>query len=167
MKEQQIQIKYVTAALSELSVSDRNLYESALKASERAYASYSHFQVGAAVLLGNGMIVTGANQENAAYPSGLCAERIALFAAGANYPNEPVVALAVIAQSEGEVRDESEGEVRDEISPCGACCQVLLESESRSKCPMRILLCGKTSVRIIESVSSLLPFSFTPTDLLK
>ena len=159
MKEQQIQIKYVTAALSELSVSDRNLYESALKASECAYASYSHFQVGAAVLLGNGTIVTGANQENAAYPSGLCAERIALFAAGANYPNEPVVALAVIAQSEGEVRDV--------ISPCGACCQVLLESESRSKCPMRILLCGKTSVRIIESVSSLLQFSFTPTDLLK
>ena len=101
MKEQQIQIKYVTASsLSELSVSDRNLYESALKASERAYASYSHFQVGAAVLLANGTIVTGANQENAAYPSGLCAERIALFAAGANYPNEPVVALAVIAQSE-------------------------------------------------------------------
>ena len=128
MKEQQIQIKYVTAALSELSVSDRNLYESALKASENAYASYSHFQVGAAVLLGNGTIVTGANQENAAYPS---------------------------------------GEVRDVISPCGACCQVLLESESRSKCPMRILLCGKRTVRIIESVSSLLPFSFTPTDLLK
>ena len=111
------------------------------------------------MLLIRQVCVPSANQENAAYPSGLCAERIALFAAGANYPNEPVVALAVIAQSEGEVRDE--------ISPCGACCQVLLESESRSKCPMRILLCGKTSVRIIESVSSLLPFSFTPTDLLK
>ncbi len=159
MKEQQIQIKYVVAFLSELSASDRNLYEAALQASERAYASYSHFQVGAAVLLGNGVVVTGANQENAAYPSGLCAERIALFSAGANYPNEPIVALAVIAQSDGEVRDV--------ISPCGACCQVLLESEARSKRPMRILLCGKTSVRIIESVSSLLPFSFTPTDLLK
>lgn len=159
MKEQQIQIKYVVASLSELSASDRNLYEAALQASERAYASYSHFQVGAAVLLGNGVVVTGANQENAAYPSGLCAERIALFSAGANYPNEPIVALAVIAHSDGEVRDE--------ISPCGACCQVLLESEARSKRPMRILLCGKTSVRIIESVSSLLPFSFTPTDLLK
>ena len=159
MKEQQIQIKYVTAALSELSVSDRNLYESALKASEHAYASYSHFPGRSSRFYwGNGTIVTGANQENAAYPSGLCAERIALFAAGANYPNEPVVALAVVAQSEGEVRDE--------ISPCGACCQVLLESESRSKCPMRILLCGKTSVRIIESVSSLLPFSFSVSDLL-
>ena len=79
MKEQQIQIRYLTVPLSELSDSDRSLYESALKASERAYAPYSRFQVGAAVLLGNGTIVTGANQENAAYPSGLCAERVALF----------------------------------------------------------------------------------------
>lgn len=159
MKEQQIQIRYLIVPLSELSDSDRSLYESALKASERAYAPYSRFQVGAAVLLGNGTIVTGANQENAAYPSGLCAERVALFSAGASYPEEPVVALAIIAQSEGEVRDQ--------ISPCGACCQVLLESEARSKRSMRILLCGKDSVRIIGSVASLLPFSFSPADLLK
>lgn len=157
MKKEQIRISFTVQAVSGLGASDRLLYRAAYKASKRAYAPYSRFQVGAAVLLGNGTVVTGANQENAAYPSGLCAERVALFSAAANYPDEPVVALAVIAQSDGVLREH--------VSPCGACCQVLVEAETRSKRPIRILLCGKDTVRILSSVSSLLPFSFSATDL--
>lgn len=139
--------------VSELSGTDKVLYQKALDASGRAYAPYSRFQVGAAVLLENGEVITGCNQENAAYPSGLCAERVALFGAGAAWPDVPVVALAIIACQEGTVREQ--------IAPCGACCQVMLETEQRSGCPMRILLCGSEYVRVLDSVSTLLPFSFT------
>ena len=139
--------------VSELSGTDKVLYQKALDASGRAYAPYSRFQVGAAVLLENGEIITGCNQENAAYPSGLCAERVALFGAGAAWPDVPVVALAIIACQDGQIKEQ--------IAPCGACCQVMLETEQRSDCPMRILLCGSEYVRVLDSVSTLLPFSFT------
>ncbi len=139
--------------VSELSDSDNVLYRKALEASRRAYASYSHFHVGAAALLENGEVILGCNQENAAYPSGLCAERVALFSAGAAYPDVPVVALAIIACQDGRIREQ--------IAPCGACCQVMLETEQRFNRPMRILLCGAEYVHVIDSVSTLLPFSFT------
>ena len=139
--------------VSELSGTDKVLYQKALDASGRAYAPYSRFQVGAAVLLENGEVITGCNQENAAYPSGLCAERVALFSAGAAWPDVPVVALAIIACQDGQIKEQ--------IAPCGACCQVMLETEQRSGCPMRILLCGSEYVRALDSVSTLLPFSFT------
>ena len=139
--------------VSELSGTDKVLYQKALDASGRAYAPYSRFQVGAAALLENGEVITGCNQENAAYPSGLCAERVALFSAGAAWPDVPVVALAIIACQEGTVREQ--------IAPCGACCQVMLETEQRFNRPMRILLCGAEYVHVIDSVSTLLPFSFT------
>ena len=139
--------------VSELSGTDKVLYQKALDASGRAYAPYSRFQVGAAALLENGEVITGCNQENAAYPSGLCAERVALFGAGAAWPDVPVVALAIIACQDGQIKEQ--------IAPCGACCQVMLETEQRSGCPMRILLCGSEYVRVLDSVSTLLPFSFT------
>ena len=139
--------------VSELSGTDKVLYQKALDASGRAYAPYSRFQVGAAVLLENGEVITGCNQENAAYPSGLCAERVALFSAGAAWPDVPVVALAIIACQDGQIKEQ--------IAPCGACCQVMLETEQRSGRPMRILLCGSEYVRVLDSVSTLLPFSFT------
>ena len=151
--------------VSELSGTDKVLYQKALDASGRAYAPYSRFQVGAAALLENGEVITGCNQENAAYPSGLCAERVALFGAGAAWPDVPVfgagaawpdvpvVALAIIACQGGQIKEQ--------IAPCGACCQVMLETEQRSGRPMRILLCGSEYVRVLDSVSTLLPFSFT------
>lgn len=139
--------------VSELSGTDKVLYQKALDASGRAYAPYSRFQVGAAALLENGEVITGCNQENAAYPSGLCAERVALFSAGAAWPDVPVVALAIIACQDGQIKEQ--------IAPCGACCQVMLETEQRSGHPLRILLCGSEYVRVLDSVSTLLPFSFT------
>lgn len=126
--------------------------EQAYIAAERAYAPYSRFYVGAAVLLENGAIVSGNNQENAAYPSGLCAERVALFYAGAQYPNIPVTTLAVIALKGGEIQEH--------VSPCGSCRQVLLETEQRYQRPIKILLCGREDVLAIEGATSLLPLSF-------
>ena len=157
MNSKHIEITYHEFDCAELDSVRKSLYDAALAASERAYAPYSHFQVGAAALLGNGEIVTGSNQENAAYPSGLCAERVALFAACAAYPDVPVLRLAIIAQSKGEVKDSK--------SPCGACRQVILEVEQRSRVPMEILLCGKEKVKVMEGITSLLPFVFTSEDL--
>jgi cytidine deaminase len=124
----------------------------ATEAAAKAYAPYSHFHVGAAVTLSDGTVVTGNNQENAAYPSGLCAERVALFSAGATYPGVSVKALTLVA-----VRD---GVVQDAISPCGACRQVLLETERRQRRPIMIMLCGKCEVRTIDSAEQLLPLAF-------
>lgn len=159
MEKKLIEIVYEEVAYAELDLNAKLLYDAALRASEGAYAPYSHFQVGAAAMLQNGKMVTGCNQENAAYPSGLCAERVTLFAAQANNPGVPVCRLAIIAQCNGEVQAG--------ITPCGACCQVMLETEERSGQPMEILLCGKETVRILHGVRSLLPFSFTPDNLLK
>ena len=118
---------------------------------------YSKFHVGAAALLEDGTIVTGSNQENAAYPSGLCAERVALFHAGHQYPDMPVVALAIAAATNGRQVES--------ISPCGACRQVLLEAEQRYGKPMKVLLCGTKEVVVAESAESLLPLCFGAKDL--
>lgn len=157
MDNKHFEINYKEFDLAELDIERRALYDSALVASEHAYAPYSHFQVGAAVRLKDGKIVTGCNQENAAYPSGLCAERVALFTAGSAYPDVPVVSLAIIAQSGGEIKEK--------ISPCGACRQVILEVEKRSGKPIEILLCGKEKVLVFKDIASLLPFTFTADDL--
>ena len=126
--------------------------EAARRATAQAYAPYSRFQVGAAVLLADGTVVTGSNQENAAYPSGLCAERVALFQANHRFPELPVKALAIAAVSEG--RPVST------ISPCGACRQVLLETEQRYGRHIRILLCGVDEITVVESAEALLPLCF-------
>ena len=118
---------------------------------------YSKFHVGAAALLEDGTIVTGSNQENAAYPSGLCAERVALFHAGHQYPDMPVVALAIAAATNGRQVES--------ISPCGACRQVLLEAEQRYGKPMKVLLCGTKEVVVAESAELLLPLCFGAKDL--
>ena len=129
----------------------------AIKATGQSYAPYSKFHVGAAALLEDGTIVTGSNQENAAYPSGLCAERVALFHAGHQYPDMPVVALAIAAATNGRQVES--------ISPCGACRQVLLEAEQRYGKPMKVLLCGTKEVVVAESAESLLPLCFGAKDL--
>ena len=155
MKEQRIEISYKIYTIDELEAQDKHLVDAALEATRRSYAPYSHFHVGAAALLENDIIVTGTNQENIAYPSGLCAERTALFYANSQYPDKAVKALAIAAYS------EEEGIVRTPISPCGACRQVMLETEKRFGKPMKILLCGAKEVYIIESVTHLLPFAFS------
>lgn len=122
-----------------------------------AYAPYSNFFVGAAVLLEGGGIVTGNNQENAAYPSGLCAERVALFYANATYPDKPVVAIAISAVGKNGVKP-------DIVSPCGSCRQVLLETESRFEKPITVILDG-SPIRVFEGVENLIPFGFRPHSL--
>ena len=149
MKERRIEISYKVYAINELDAQDNNLVKAAIEATQRSYAPYSNFHVGAAALLENGVIVTGTNQENVAYPSGLCAERTTLFYANSQYPNVAVKALA-IATCDSE----------NTLSPCGACRQVMAETEKRYGKPMRILLCGKTEVYVVESAADLLPFTF-------
>ena len=137
----------------ELNDADRALLDDAIEATRRSYAPYSHFSVGAAALLANGVIVTGTNQENAAYPSGLCAERTTLFYANSQYPDQAVKTLAIAARTEKDFIDTP-------IPPCGACRQVILETEKRYKQPIRLLLYGKKCIYEIQSVGHLLPLSF-------
>jgi len=153
MMERQICAKIVFCTLEELPEIEKLLIERAKSASVNAYAPYSHFLVGAALLLENGEIITGNNQENAAYPSGLCAERTAMFYANANYPDVAVTTLAVAAQNAG-------GFLKDPIAPCGSCRQVLLETEQRYGKKLRILLYGASEIAILETVKDLLPLSF-------
>ncbi|HOI31842.1 MAG: cytidine deaminase [Bacteroidales bacterium] len=139
---------------SELASDDKHLLEQARKAAENAYAPYSRFQVGAAVRLANGEIISGNNQENAAYPSGLCAERITLFYAHSRFPDVAVEAIAITAKGNKGIIDEP-------LSPCGACRQVMAESEKNSNQSMRVIMQGqKGPVMIAESMKVLLPFSF-------
>ena len=137
----------------ELSKEDQELVKLAKDITAHSYAPYSKFSVGAAALLDNGVIITGTNQENAAYPSGICAERTTLFYANSQYPNQAVLTLAVAARTEADFIDMP-------IPPCGACRQVMLETENRYKKPMRVLLYGKDGIYEIKSVGDLLPLSF-------
>ena len=137
----------------ELTPIDQSLIDTAIEATGRSYAPYSRFSVGAAALLANGIVVTGTNQENAAYPSGLCAERTTLFYANSQYPDQPVLTLAIAARTEKDFIDTP-------IPPCGACRQVILETEKRYKHPIRILLYGKQCIYEIQSIGDLLPLSF-------
>ncbi|WP_455590447.1 cytidine deaminase [Bacteroides sp.] len=137
----------------ELTPIDQSLIDTAIEATGRSYAPYSRFSVGAAALLANGIVVTGTNQENAAYPSGLCAERTTLFYANSQYPDQPVLTLAIAARTEKDFIDTP-------IPPCGACRQVILETEKRYKHPIRILLYGKQCIYEVQSIGDLLPLSF-------
>ncbi len=146
------------ASEEELQEEDRTLLQAARSATERAYAPYSGFKVGAALRLQSGLVVQGNNQENAAYPSGLCAERTALFYANANYPDQAVDTIAVTARN-------ASGWMIEPVKPCGSCRQALLESESRSGKLMRILLDGQSAIYLLEGVDSLLPLNFKASDL--
>jgi len=140
--------------LDELEPQDAELVRLAHEATRNSYAPYSRFHVGAAVRMANGEIVTGNNVENAAYPSGLCAERVAMFAAMAKYPGVAMEALAVVAHSETKTIDEP-------VAPCGACRQVMVEVEQVSKRPLRILCQGQTGrIMAFDGVGSLMPFIF-------
>ena len=153
MKNFNIAAKIQIYSYDELNPEEKSLIEHAKIACSRAYAPYSQFQVGAAVLLANGEIVTGSNQENVAFPSGLCAERTALFYANSQYPDYAVKSLAVAAFTQGDFIDRP-------ISPCGACRQVVLETELRFQSPVRILLYGKSKIYSIEGIKDLLPLAF-------
>ncbi len=153
MKDINIHIHVEHLQLDELSSDDRLLVEEALNASHNAYAEYSHFYVGAALRLADGTVMTGANQENAAFPSGLCAERTAIFAAQAQHPDQPITTLAIAARNDNGLLDEP-------VSPCGACRQVILGVEDRYKSPIRVMLYGKRGVYRLQSAHDLLPFSF-------
>ena len=155
MKTIEINIPVEVAKFEELSDTDHHLVELARKATYRSYSPYSHFRVGAAIALDNGEIVTGANQENVAYPSGTCAERSACFYAGARYPEAKFLTIAIAA------RDTNGNFVATPIAPCGACRQALLEYEMRAGHPVRVILTAADSLYILPSVSSLLPFAFT------
>lgn len=139
----------------ELNEVERNLIEKAIEATNRSYAKYSNFKVGAAALLENGVEVLGCNQENAAYPVTICAERTALFSAGAQYPDQPVVMLAIAA------RNENNELLREPITPCGSCRQVILETEQRFGKSIKILLYGTERIYIINGIRQLMPLSFT------
>lgn len=134
------------------------LVNKAKEQTQKAYAPYSQFYVGVALLLENGEIVLGSNQENAAYPSGICAERTAVFYANSKFPDVPVEAIAIAAYTNGKFLDEP-------ITPCGACRQVLLETENRYKKGMLVVLYGEKSIYVIENATQLLPLSFTERSL--
>ena len=158
MKTQQFISNYTVyddeKELAANAAADAELLRQAHEATNNSYVPYSKFHVGAAVRLANGVIVKGNNIENAAYPSGLCAERVTLFAAQAQYPDVPVDALAITARSEIT-------EVTDPVAPCGACRQVMVETEQRSGQPMRIICQGHTGpVFVFDGVETLMPFVF-------
>lgn len=158
MKTINLNIAIKHCQLDELSVADRELIEQAMKATDNAYAEYSYFYVGAALRLANGRIVIGANQENAAFPSGLCAERTAVFSAQANFPDQSIEALALVARNDN-------GLIDNPVTPCGACRQVLLGVEERYGLPMRILMYGKSGVYSVGSAKDLLPLSFVDSSM--
>lgn len=147
-------ICYNAYALDELSAGDAHLVRLAQEACSTSYAPYSHFCVGAALQLENGEVICGSNQENAAFPSGTCAERCAMFYANAHYPDAAPLTLAIAARAiDGNFTAQP-------ITPCGACRQVLIEAQKRYGRSLRVLLYGTTAVHELASVSDLLPFQF-------
>ena len=155
MKEIEVKPHIWEAQMDELTPEERSLIEQAIEGTNRSYSPYSLFHVGAALKLQNGVTFIGCNQENAAFPAGICAERSAIFAAGAQYPDQPIVMLAIAARSrEGEFTKEP-------VSPCGTCRQVLIETETRFQHPVRILLYGQRCVYVLDSIKQLMPLSFT------
>jgi len=158
MREFNINTKVQVFTMEELPEEYKCLVEAAKQQVNNSYSPYSRFSVGAAVRLANGEIVTGSNQENAAYPSGLCAERTTMYYASARYPQEAMRALAIAAFTDGHYTE-------DPVSPCGACRQVMVEYEDKFKQPLRVLLYGTNNVYVFESAKSLMPFCFVGESL--
>ena len=155
MKKKKIEIIFNQGTFEELNSEEKELVKKAQESLKNAYAVYSGFMVGSSVLLANGEIFNGNNQENVAYPSGLCAERVALFYASAQYPDISVRMIAISAKSKTFT-------IQGQVSPCGACRQVMAEYEVKQKLPIRIILhsAEANSVLIADSVADLLPFLF-------
>jgi cytidine deaminase len=149
------------ASPDDLPGSDRDLLRAASDASQRSYSPYSEFRVGAAVRLRSGLLVTGNNQENAAYPSGLCAERVALFAAQSQYPDQAVDAIAIFAST-------GSFDLKEPVTPCGSCRQVIAEYEYRHRQPSRIIMGnGQGKVQVANGIENLLPLVFYLEELKK
>lgn len=153
MVEKLICAKIHFCAFDELSEAEKLLVNLAKTAAFNAYAPYSGFRVGAALQLEDGQTFTGNNQENAAYPSSLCAERVVTYYANANFPNTAITLLALAANT-------ASGFTRQPVSPCGSCRQSLLESEQRQAKPIRLLLYGEAGVWVVDAISDLLPLRF-------
>ena len=154
MTERQIQISHQEyKSIDELNPEDRELAAEAIKAMQGAYAPYSHFHVGAAVRMSNGQIVRGANEENAAFPSGLCAERTAMFAAGARYPDKDMQSIALAGGVMGRLGSQP-------ATPCGACRQVMAQYQAKSGKPMSVIMISADKVWKFEKVDDILPLIF-------
>lgn len=153
MKEKIIESKVTECSLDELDATAQSLIHTALEATENSYAPYSRFHVGAALMLDNGTVLKGANQENASFPVTLCGERTAIFAAHAQYPHNTIEAIAITAVNDN-------GLVETPVTPCGACRQAMLETEMRQKKPLRIYLYGGKGVYVIHGIRNLLPLAF-------
>lgn len=153
MQEKVISSQIWVCQPEELTAEDRQLIDQAIASTEKSYSPYSHFRVGAAVRLANGEMISGCNQENAAFSVTVCAERTALFSAGSQYPDEPVCAIAIAARN-------AEGLLRSPITPCGSCRQAMIETETRSHRPLRILLYGTDYIYLIQGIKTLMPLSF-------
>lgn len=155
MKEVKIESTFkVFEGLSELPDDIQHLMQSAIETRENAYAPYSKFKVGAAILLDNNEVVVGSNQENASYPSGLCAERTAIYYAGAKYPTAKILKMAITASSQNQITDSP-------IPPCGACRQSISEYEIKQDQPIEIYFMGATG-KVVKSnsLANLLPLGF-------
>lgn len=139
--------------LDEMEILDRELALEAINAMKGSYSPYSHFHVGAAVRLSDGTIVRGANQENAAFPSGTCAERSAMFAAGAQYPDKDMVSIAVAGGLDGVLSDHP-------ATPCGACRQVMAQYQTKAGKPMSVIMVGKDKIWKFSRVDDILPLIF-------
>lgn len=154
MTQKEINIRYTEyGSIEELEPKDRELAEAAVKAMNNAYAPYSHFHVGAAVRISNGDIVQGSNQENAAFPSGLCAERTALFAAGAKYPDKDFLSIALAGGVYGQLGEHP-------ATPCGACRQVMAQYQAKSGNPLSVIMVAKGKIWKFEKVDDILPMIF-------
>jgi cytidine deaminase len=161
MQQKDLLISYFELdSASELPPEERDLLNVAANSLKSAYVPYSHYQVGSAVLLENGVIVTGSNQENMAFPSGLCAERIALFSAASQYPGITIKSIAITAQS-------LDFPVNEPVTPCGACRQAIIEYEANQGKPIKLILgCETGKIIIVMKVGDILPLSFKE-DMLK
>lgn len=159
MENVKIEINMQFCQMDELSLADQELVKAAIGATANSYARYSNFNVGAAIRLSDGSIVIGANQENAAFPSGLCAERSAIFAAQSQHPEFSITTLAIAAKN-------ASGLMPNPVTPCGGCRQVILEIEDRYQSPVRILLYGTRGIYCIKSVKDLMPLSFVGENML-
>lgn len=139
--------------MDELEENDRKLVETAMEATDNSYSPYSKFRVGAAVKLDNGMVIKGANQENAAFSITICAERSAIYAAQAQHPDNAILSIAIAARNEN-------GFTNEPVSPCGMCRQAMVEIEQKYSQPIHILLYGKKGVYVMDSIGCLMPLSF-------
>ena len=162
MKEKEFISKFCEySSADELAADEKVLLNAAREAAKDAYAPYSHFHVGAAVLLKNKKIITANNQENAAYPSGLCAERVAIFSAAAQNPNAGIAAIAITASS-------PDFKIDKPVTPCGACRQAIAEYESRYNSEIKIIMSGvEGTIITTNSIKNLLPLMFSGSDLKK